>query len=83
MKVVQYWAARTVLFLAVLAVLALVGWWDLFSVLAAAVVAGLVSYAIWPGMRQAAAVQLAGWLDRPSRRHHLDDAAEDAEAAGP
>jgi hypothetical protein len=80
MKVLAYWAARMGLFFGLVAILALVGWWDVISVVAAFLMAWLLSYIVLPGMRRTASVQLDGWIGRFQARHHVDDADEDAEA---
>lgn len=82
MKVVAYWAVRTALFLALVAVLWLAGGRDLISVVVAFVMAWLLGYILFPGMRREAALQLDGWIESFQNRHRADDADEDHEAAG-
>ncbi|WP_297081659.1 DUF4229 domain-containing protein [uncultured Demequina sp.] len=79
MKVIAYWAARTAIFLAVVAVLWLVGWFDIIAVIAAVVLAWLISYLALPGMRRAAQEQMAGVIDRSQRSIREADAEEDQE----
>lgn len=79
MKVFAYWAARTGIFVAVLAALYLVGWFDLIAVIAAFVLAWLISYLTLPGMRRAAQEQMAGIIDRSQRGIREADDEEDAE----
>ncbi len=82
MKVLMYWLARTLLFVAVLAILWGVGWRDLFAMVAAFIVAWLVSYLVLPRMRKAAAEQMDGWITRAQRPLAEADADEDAEIEG-
>lgn len=82
MKVFAYWAARTGVFLACVALMWAIGWWDLLAVIAAFVLAWLVSYLALPRMRREAAVQMDGWIARTQAKHHTDDADEDAESYG-
>jgi len=79
MKVLAYWAARTAIFFAVVAVLWLVGWFDIIAVIAAVVLAWLISYLALPGMRRAAQEQMAGAIDRSQRSIREADAEEDQE----
>lgn len=79
MKVLAYWAARTGIFAGVLAVLWLVGWFDLIAVLAALVIAWLISYLALPGMRRAAQEQMETFIDASQRSIREADAEEDAE----
>ncbi|WP_084105171.1 DUF4229 domain-containing protein [Demequina sp. NBRC 110056] len=79
MKIVAYWAARTGIFLAVLAALALVGWFDIIAVIAALVIAWLVSYLALPGLRRDAQGQMARAMDASQRGIKAADAEEDAE----
>jgi pheromone shutdown protein TraB len=79
MNVVLYWLARLGLFALVVAALAVVGWFDVISVIASFVVAWLLSYIALGTMRAKAAVQMDGWLATSRERRHVDDAVEDAE----
>ncbi|MDN4480749.1 DUF4229 domain-containing protein [Demequina muriae] len=79
MKVFAYWAARTAIFVAVLAALWLVGWFDVIAVFAAFILAWLISYLALPGMRLAAQQQMAGLIDRSQRGMREADSEEDAE----
>ncbi|MFW2512864.1 DUF4229 domain-containing protein [Demequina sp. SO4-13] len=79
MKVFAYWAARTGIFLAVLAVLWLIGWFDVIAVIAAFILAWLISYLVLPGMRRAAQEQMASIIDRSQRSIREADDEEDAE----
>lgn len=83
MKVLVYWLARTAVFFAVLGALWLIGWWDLIAVVASFIVAWLLSYVLFPGMRDSAAVQMNEWATSLQRQNRADDADEDAEATGP
>ena len=82
MKILAYWAARTGIFLAVVAVLWLVGWFDIIAVIAAFVVAWLISYLVLPRMRREAQEQMATMLDRSGEARRAADAEEDAEIGG-
>lgn len=79
MKILAYWAARTGIFLAVVAVLWLVGWFDIIAVIAAFVLAWLVSYLVLPRLRREAQEQMAAMLDRSGQSRREADAQEDAE----
>ncbi|WP_062131260.1 DUF4229 domain-containing protein [Demequina aestuarii] len=82
MKVFVYWAARTAIFVAVLAALWLVGWFDVIAVIAAFVLAWLISYLALPGMRLAAQEQMASVIERSQRGLREADDEEDAEIGG-
>ncbi|MFN3865802.1 MAG: DUF4229 domain-containing protein [Demequina sp.] len=79
MKVFAYWVARTAIFVAVLAALWLIDWFDVIAVIAAFVIAWLISYLALPGMRRAAQEQMADIIDRSQRGLREADAEEDAE----
>lgn len=79
MKILAYWAARTGIFLAVVAVLWLVGWFDIIAVIAAFVLAWLISYLVLPRLRREAQEQMAAMLDRSGQSRREADAQEDAE----
>lgn len=79
MQIVAYWAVRTAVFLVVLGILYLVGWFDLIAVVAAMVIAWLVGYIALPGMRQRAAEQMAGVMSNAGSSRAELDAEEDAE----
>ncbi|WP_084038691.1 DUF4229 domain-containing protein [Demequina sp. NBRC 110053] len=79
MKIVAYWGARTGIFVAVLAILAAVGWFDIIAVIAALVIAWLVSYLTLPGLRRAAQEQMASAMDASQRGIKRLDAEEDQE----
>ncbi|MFV0287032.1 MAG: DUF4229 domain-containing protein [Demequina sp.] len=80
MKILAYWGARTGIFLAVLGVLYLVGWFDVIAFIAALIVAWLISYLVLPGMRYEAGKQMEGVIDRSQKGLRSLDAEEDAEA---
>lgn len=80
MKVLAYWAARTGIFVAVLALLWAVGWRDILAVVAAFIVGWLISYLALPALRVNANTQMATWVTRSHARQHLEDAIEDAES---
>lgn len=79
MQIVAYWAVRTAVFLVVLGILYLVGWFDLIAVVAAMVIAWLVGYIALPGMRRRAAEQMAGVMSSAGSSRAELDAEEDAE----
>ncbi|MFW7414660.1 DUF4229 domain-containing protein [Demequina sp. SO4-18] len=79
MMVFAYWAARTGIFVAVLAALWLIGWFDVIAVFAAFILAWLISYLALPGMRRAAQDQMARAIDRSQRSIRAADDEEDAE----
>jgi len=80
MKVLAYWAARTGIFVAVLALLWAVGWRDVLAMIAAFIVGWLISYLALPALRVNASTQMEGWVTRSHDRRHLEDAVEDAES---
>lgn len=82
MKVLAYWAARTAIFLAVVAVLWALGWLDIVMLVAAVVIAWAIGYIALPGMRAAANQQMDGWVHRSEKGLRDLDAEEDAEAYG-
>ena len=82
MKVIGYWAARTGIFAAVMAVLWLVGWFDVIAVIAAFILAWLISYLALPGLRRDAQEQMAQMLDRSGKDRRAADESEDAEIDG-
>ncbi len=77
--ILTYWAVRTAVFLAVLGILYLVGWFDLIAVVAAMVIAWLVGFIALPGLRDRAAEQMAGLMSRAESSRAELDAEEDAE----
>lgn len=79
MKVLAYWSARTAIFLAVLAGLWLIGWFDVFAAIAAFVLAWLISYLTLPGLRLAAQLQMAHLIDRSETGIRAAHDEEDAE----
>ncbi|WP_062380764.1 DUF4229 domain-containing protein [Demequina pelophila] len=79
MSVLTYWAARTGVFLAMFAILWLVGWRDLLAFFAAFMLGWLVSYLAFPGLRVRANEQMAGWITRSEKGIREADAEEDAE----
>ncbi|BDZ62686.1 hypothetical protein Lsed01_00673 [Demequina sediminis] len=79
MSVVAYWGARTGIFLVVLGVLWAVNWRDVIAFFAAFIVAWLLSYIALPGLRQRAAVQMDGWINRSEKGLRELDAEEDSE----
>ncbi|WP_061961051.1 DUF4229 domain-containing protein [Demequina flava] len=79
MKILAYWAARTGIFFAVVLLLALVGWFDIISIIASFIIAWMLSYLFLDGMRRAAGYQMEGVIDRSQKGiRNLDD-EEDAE----
>ncbi len=83
MKVLSYWAARTGIFLAVVAVLWLLDVLDVVTLVLAVVIAWAIGYVALPRMRAAAQEQMEGWVSRSEKGLRELDAEEDAEAAGP
>jgi len=80
MQVLAYWLMRTALFLAIYAALWSLKWFDIWAVLVAFIVGWAVSYLAFPGMRQRAALQMDGWINRSRQGNEADEAVEDAEA---
>ncbi|WP_084128078.1 DUF4229 domain-containing protein [Demequina sp. NBRC 110055] len=80
MKILAYWGARTGIFLAVVGVLYLVGWFDIIAFIAAFIIAWLISYLLLPGLRREAGLQMEGVIDRSHKGLRDLDAEEDAEA---
>ena len=79
MKIVAYWGARTGIFLAVVGVLYLVGWFDILAFIAAFIVAWLISYLVLPALRREAGLQMEGVIDRSQKGLRDLDSEEDAE----
>ncbi|WP_084101557.1 DUF4229 domain-containing protein [Demequina sp. NBRC 110051] len=80
MKILAYWGARTGIFLAVVGVLYLVGWFDIIAFIAAFILAWLISYLLLPGLRREAGLQMEGVIDRSQKGIRDLDDEEDAEA---
>lgn len=77
--VLAYWLARVALMFAVFVALWGLGCTPWFAVLAAAVIAWLISYAMFGGMHDAAALQMERWVSRRFVGVAGDEVAEDAE----
>lgn len=82
MQVLIYWLTRTVTFLGIFAALWALGWFDIWAVIIAFIVGWAVSYVAFPQMRQRAAAQMDGWINRSRSGAQSDDAVEDAETEG-
>ncbi|WP_062200556.1 DUF4229 domain-containing protein [Demequina salsinemoris] len=80
MKVLSYWAARTGIFLAVVAVLWLLDVLDIVTLVMAVVIAWVIGYVALPRMRSSAQTQMDGWVSRSEKGLRDLDAEEDAEA---
>ena len=82
MNILLYWLARTAIFVAVLAVLWLVGWRDLLAIIAAAIAAWPISYLLLPTLRARAQEQMDGMIERSQRGIRAAADEEDAELEG-
>lgn len=79
MKVALYWLARTGIFILMVIVLAVIGWFDVIAIFAAFILAWLISYLALPGMRREAQLQMERALDRSRKGIQEAHAEEDAE----